>query len=48
MRLGATLHAADGPFRGADLVTAVDEVMPAIEIVDDRYVDRANLGHPRP
>lgn len=46
VRLGSTLHAADGPFRGEDMVTAVDEVMPAIEIVDDRYVDRAKLDTP--
>ena len=46
VRLGATLHAADGPFRAADMTTAVAEVMPAIEIVDDRYVDRAALDTP--
>jgi len=46
VRLGTTLHAADGPFRGEDMVEAVDEIMPAIEIVDDRYVDRAELDTP--
>ncbi len=46
VRLGATLCASDGPFRGPDLAGAVEAVMPAIEIVDDRYVDRTRLGTP--
>lgn len=46
VRLGRTVRAADGPYHGDDLRAAIEAVMPAIEIVDDRYLDRENLDTP--
>ena len=39
VRLGAALPAAGAPYATATVAPAVDAVMAAIEIVDDRYVD---------
>ena len=46
VRLGRTVRSTDGPYRGDDLRAAIDAVMPAIEVVDDRYLDRENLDTP--
>ncbi len=46
VRLGATLRAADGPYRGTEMAKAVEAVLPAMEIVDDRYADRTRLDTP--
>jgi 2-keto-4-pentenoate hydratase len=39
VRLSADLLPADGPFNAAAVAKAVESYMPAIQIVDDRYVD---------
>ncbi len=44
VRLGRDLLPADAPFDRAAVVDAVAEVLPAIEIVDDRYQDYRNAG----
>jgi len=46
VRLGRTLTAADAPFDRARIAPAVDAVMAAIEVVDDRYDDYRVLGAP--
>jgi 2-oxo-3-hexenedioate decarboxylase/2-keto-4-pentenoate hydratase len=39
VRLGEDLPSADGPFDAATVADAVDDYMPAVQIVDDRYLD---------
>lgn len=39
VRLGRDLEPTDTPFRAEDMAGAVESVMAAIELVDDRYVD---------
>ena len=44
VRLGRDLDARSAPFDRSEIAAAVDSVMAAIEIVDDRYVDWGSLG----
>ena len=44
VRLGRDLDARSAPFDRAEIAAAVDSVMAAIEIVDDRYADWGSLG----
>ncbi|HVV43438.1 MAG TPA: fumarylacetoacetate hydrolase family protein [Nitrobacter sp.] len=46
MRLARDLDAASAPFTAESIAPAVDCYLPAIEIVDDRYVDWQSLGAP--
>ncbi|MBS0528800.1 MAG: fumarylacetoacetate hydrolase family protein, partial [Proteobacteria bacterium] len=46
VRLGRDLDAAAAPFTADTIARAVDAYYPAIEIVDDRYVDWQTLGAP--
>lgn len=46
VRLAGDLVAADAPFTAASVADGIDCYLPAIEIVDDRYVDWATLGAP--
>jgi len=46
VRLGRDLRAEDGPFDQASIARYVDSVMPAIELVDDRYVHWPSAGTP--
>jgi 2-keto-4-pentenoate hydratase len=39
VRLAEDLSAAEGPFDAATVADAVDCYMPAVQVVDDRYVD---------
>jgi 2-oxo-3-hexenedioate decarboxylase/2-keto-4-pentenoate hydratase len=39
VRLAEDLSASEGPFDAATVADAVDSYMPAVQIVDDRYVD---------
>ncbi len=44
VRLGRDLPAAEAPFDRRKVAAAVAELMPAIEIVDDRYEDFRTVG----
>src|SRR5262245_43923566 len=44
--LGSELTPGDGPFDREGVAAAVEAVMPAIEIVDDRYRDFRRVGMP--
>lgn len=46
VRLGRDLPESAGPFRQEDMAGAVDSVMAAIELVDDRYADWRNTDTP--
>jgi 2-keto-4-pentenoate hydratase len=46
VRLGRDLPSSRAPFIEADVAQAIDAYLPAIEIVDDRYVDWPSLGAP--
>jgi 2-oxo-3-hexenedioate decarboxylase/2-keto-4-pentenoate hydratase len=46
VRLGRDLAASEAPFTAEWVAEAVEAYLPAIEIVDDRYVDWQTLGAP--
>ena len=46
VRLGRALPARSAPYDRADVTDAVAEMMAAIELVDDRYVDFTAIGAP--
>ena len=46
VRLGKDLVPAGAPFTSDSVAQSIDCYLPAIEIVDDRYVDWATLGAP--
>ncbi len=46
VRLGRDLAPSQAPFTADDVAPAIEAYLPAIEIVDDRYVDWAALGAP--
>ena len=46
VRLGRDLSPAQAPFGPDDVAKAIDAYLPAIEIVDDRYVDWQTMGAP--
>ena len=46
VRLGSDLPASQAPFAAATVATAIEAYHPAIEIVDERYVDWQTLGAP--
>jgi 2-keto-4-pentenoate hydratase len=46
VRLGSDLASAQAPFGVNSVVAAIDAYLPAIEIVDDRYVDWQTIGAP--
>lgn len=46
VRLGRDLRAGDAPFTRDSVADSIECYLPAIEIVDDRYVDWATLGAP--
>src|SRR6266849_4302357 len=46
VRLGRDLAASEEPFTAEWVAEAVEAYLPAIEIVDDRYVDWQTLGAP--
>ena len=46
VRLAVPLGSGNGSYNSDSVAGAVAEVMPAIEIVDDRYDDYASLGAP--
>ena len=46
VRLGSDLVAGDAPFDAASVADAVEAVTPAIEIVDDRWVDYKAIDTP--
>lgn len=46
VRLAHDVAASSAPFTAESIAAAVDAYLPAIEIVDDRYVDWQSLGAP--
>lgn len=46
VRLGRDLAASQAPFTADQVAPAIEAYLPAIEIVDDRYVDWPTLGAP--
>ena len=46
MRLGRDLRPDRGPYDHASVARLIDLVMPAIELVDDRYEDWPSMGTP--
>jgi 2-keto-4-pentenoate hydratase len=46
VRLGSDLPASHAPFTAETVATAIEAYHPAIEIVDERYVDWQTLGAP--
>jgi 2-keto-4-pentenoate hydratase len=46
VRLGSDLPPAQAPFTAETVASAIEAYHPAIEIVDDRYVDWQTLGAP--
>ncbi len=46
VRLGRDLAASEAPFTAEWVAEAIEAYLPAIEIVDDRYVDWQTLGAP--
>jgi len=46
VRLGSDLPASRAPFTAESVATAIEAYHPAIEIVDERYVDWQTLGAP--
>jgi 2-oxo-3-hexenedioate decarboxylase/2-keto-4-pentenoate hydratase len=46
VRLGRDLEASDAPFAADTVAQAIEAYLPAIEIVDDRYVEWRSIGAP--
>jgi 2-keto-4-pentenoate hydratase len=46
VRLGHDLKSSDAPFTADTAAQAIEAYLPAIEIVDDRYVDWRGIGAP--